>query len=702
MGLKQLCLSKAYSSDFDDILHDFYIPALEVSSGYHRLAGFFSSTSLAVAAKGVMGLIKNGGNMHMIVSPLLNKEDLQVILDSKQNPVEYLGNKFLDELSDLEDELTWDHISALGWLIANNRLHIKVAMAYTDGGKLMTNDNIYSSGIFHQKVGIIKDAEGNIISFSGSINETAAGWLYNVEEFKVFCNWVEGEKEYVTTDLSKFGRFWSNSSERVKVFDIPQAVKMELIKISPKDIDRIDLEKYYSIKKIKTMKLYEHQLKAVNEWVNNRMMGIFEMATGTGKTFTALGCVAEVLKTGGNIVVCITCPFQHLVQQWKRETEKFGIHFEYLIIADSSNTNWKKSLTEKMIDLSLGYIKRVLVISTHSTFASRDYINIIQKFKSDSKIFLIADEVHGLGAGKRRLGLLEEYDYRLGLSATPKRWFDEIGTKEIISYFRNVVYEFGLEQAISTFNPDTGETYLVPYRYELRFASLSEDELQDYADKTKKIAKLWNDENNEVSKSTYLENLIFERANIIKNAESKFEELEKILDSLEKPIKWTLIYCSPDQIDTIMGLLRKKNIIAHRFTMDEGTTPLDKYRGFSERDYLLDQFAKGKYQALVAMRCLDEGVDIPPARKAILMASSGNQREYIQRIGRVIRRFPAKNEATIFDIIVNPGLNHLSPALINAEKKIRDREMKRYIDISRNAINNAQALALIENMKRNL
>jgi hypothetical protein len=157
----------------------------------------------------------------------------------------------------------------------------------------------------------------------------------------------------------------------------------------------------------------------------------------------------------------------------------------------------------------------------------------------------------------------------------------------------------------------------------------------------------------------------------------------------------SIVYCSPRQIDRVMKIASKRMIIAHRFTMAEGTTPTQEYGGLSERDFLLKRFAEGKYQTLVAMKCLDEGVDVPPARTAILMASSGNPREYIQRIGRVIRRCPGKNEATIYDIVALPPLGDVSPELRDIERGIISKELQRYEEIARVAINNAEALAII-------
>ena len=142
INLKNISLKKAYSSDSDDILHDFYIPALEVSIQYDRIAGFFSSSSLAIAARGILGLIKNGGVMKLIVSPKLSKKDLGIILSSHEEPEKYIEEKMLEELDKLEDKFVRDHVLALG----------------------------------------------------GSNNESATGWLNSIEGFK------GSETEYVEID----------------------------------------------------------------------------------------------------------------------------------------------------------------------------------------------------------------------------------------------------------------------------------------------------------------------------------------------------------------------------------------------------------------------------------------------------------------------------------------------------------------------
>lgn len=696
VDLKSLELEKAYSSDFDDILHDFYIPALKQSTEYQRLAGFFSSTSLAVAARGILGLIRNGGIMKLVVSPRLRREDLDIIMNSLKDSERIIQERLLEELDQLEDGFARDHVSALCWMVANGRLKIKVAVPHRGGEPLSCEDS-EQSGLFHQKVGILRDSKGNTISFSGSINETAAGWIENVEEFKVFRSWEPSESDYVQADFEKFSRFWANRSLRARVIDVPQAVEKRLIEIAPADIERINLERHYQrLKRRARVKLYRYQRDAVDAWLNNGKRGIFAMATGTGKTFAALGCLDRALRISNRLLVVIACPYQHLLQQWRREITKFGVGYDELIAADSSNRRWRNVLADALMDITLGYKDTVVVLTTHRTLTSDDFVGIIRDHKTASfKIFLIADEVHGLGAEKSRERLVSEDDLWLGLSATPRRWFDPAGTTAIYDFFGGEVFDFSLEEAINTMNPATGETYLVPYRYVPRFAFLSAGEMDEYADRTKRIAKLIGKVASEEEKDKILESLLFARANIIKNACQKYEVFESILDEIGPSIKWTIVYCSPQQIDKVMEIVNKRRIVAHRFTMEEGTIPTSEYEGLSERNFLLRRFSEGEYQVLIAMKCLDEGVDVPPARTAILMASSGNPREYIQRIGRVIRRHPGKKEATIYDIVALPPLGDVPPELKDIESGIIRRELQRYEEIARVAINNAEALAMI-------
>jgi len=702
MGLKSVTLKKAYSSDSDRILEDFYVPALAASVHYSRLAGFFSSTSLAIAARGVLGLVGNDGSLRLVASPRLTEEDLDAIVDSYERRGERIERAMLAELEELEDEFVRDHVRALGWMIANRRLDIKVAIPRHSTGRLLGHEDVERSGLFHQKVGILTDSEGNTVTFSGSVNETAAGWLENIEEFKVFRSWESSEAEYVQADVSKFDRFWSNRSQRAQVMDIPRAVEERLIEIAPRDIETLQLDRWRRRLGGKRVQLWKHQREAVQNWVDNGMRGIFEMATGTGKTFAALGCQDRAIKSLARLATIIACPYQHLVRQWEREIEKFGIAYDELIIADSSNPAWKNILADSLIDLSLGHRNKLVVLTTHRTFGSKAFMTIVRREKAGFATLLIADEVHGLGAEKTREGLIDDYDLRLGLSATPQRWFDMAGTKAIFDHFGETIYGFPLDKAINTINPATGQTYLAPYRYVPYFVSLTSDEIAEYLVKTRMLARSYGRAKNEEERDRFMGTLLFRRADIVKAAVEKYRVLEQILDQIGPALKWTIVYCSPQQIDRVMGIINMRRLITHRFTMDEGTTPDIRYGGQTERDFLLQEFAEGKYQVLVAMKCLDEGVDVPPARTAILMASSGNPREYVQRIGRVIRRYPGKDEATIHDILVTPSFTEIPPELWKIEWRIFEKELARCEEIAGTAINSAEALSVVYDVKNRL
>ena len=436
MGFEDIPLVRSYSSDSDDILNAFYVPVLENSHKYYRLAGFFSSTCLALAARGIVGLIRNNGVMKLIVSPRLSKKDVNAIIDSTENPIKYCENKMIEEFDKLENDFIRDHIFALGWMIANKKLKIKIALVYDKEGKLLRYDKIQEKGIFHQKVGILKDVEGKIISFSGSVNESAMGWMDNIEEFKVFRSWESGEEEYVASDYKRFKKFWRNESPRVEVIKSPVAIENKLIQIAPCHIKSIDIEKWYKKRSEKCVKLFKYQQEAINKWFENGKKGIFEMATGTGKTFTALGCVSKIKDADNKVVIVISSPYSHLSYQWKNELNKIGIEI-HSIIADSTNRKWKTEITDYLTDIKLSYRQNLIIFTTHRTLSSNIFCKIIQQYKKSLGIpfFLIVDEVHGIGAEKSSIGLLEEYDYRLGLSATPKRWFDNEGTNIIYREF---------------------------------------------------------------------------------------------------------------------------------------------------------------------------------------------------------------------------------------------------------------------------
>lgn len=691
MNLRDLPLKNSYDSDSDDALTDFYIPALANSVLYDRLTGFFSSTTLAAAAKGIVGLVKNGGNIRLITGAVFQEQDITAIKAAINTPERIIEKSMLEELEGLEEGFVKDHVRALGWLIAKGRLKIKIAIVLDNQGVPVGINGLVQNGIFHQKVGILEDAEGNKISFSGSDNESASGWHRNIEEFKVFRSWVEAEKQYFDSDYIKFQKFWHGTAVRTRIVEIPRAIEEQLVKIAPNSIEELNLEKWEQSKSFQGVKLRDYQKKAVENWLGAGKKGIFEMATGTGKTITALSCIEKLAKMERKLITVISSPYVHLSEQWLKEAVKFGIEGTK-IVADSSQNKWKDKLVDSLLDLENGVNRDLIIFTTHSTFSSNDFITIIQESKKrapSQKILLIADEVHGIGAMQRREGLINDYDFRLGLSATPKRWFDDTGTQKIFDYFGDTVFEFSLKAAIK-------EGYLVQYIYNPHFTFLTNEELEKYEAETRKISKAYYCSKNESEKDEIYTLLLIKRQKIIRNAANKIDVLEQILNKIQ-PIKHCLIYCSPQQIRQVQELLNKKNVIQHKFTQIEGTRAEDRFGGKSERDYLIEQFSIGTFHALVSMKCLDEGVDVPPARVAIILDNSGNPREYIQRRGRVLRKYPGKERAIIHDIIVEPTLQSSTPKeLGDIERKIISKELMRYRDFASTAENAEQCLEILK------
>jgi len=669
----ELNFKEHYDSQKDDLLNDFYIPALANTKRYRRVVGYFNSKSLASVAVGLKDFILNNGKMDLLCGVDLNPEDVNMIKFASDHPEDILTSSFLNELNSIEDNIVKHHVEVLGWMIANKLLRIRVAVKIDKNGNPVPK----GEGILHYKIGLMNDSEGNLISFSGSVNETAAAWEKNLEEFHLFRDWKEGEIGHLKDNLDTFINIWNSKWEEYKILDIPEAVEQKLVEDAPEDFD--DLVFTYTFNttgdthKTKKIELYDYQKDAREKWLENDKKGIFVMATGTGKTFTALGCLEQILKEDSKLVTVITAPTKHLLPQWKRSIEDIGLDIDKIIIA-TGDTKWRVNLENALLDLRLDTFEKLLILTTHDTLANSDFINLLTTSKR-CDYFLIGDEMHGLGSPYRRNGLIGElYDFRLGLSATPTRYSDE-ESEFLFEFFGGELYNISLNKAINGYNPRTGQSYLTPYNYYPYFLSLNDDELQEYKRITMKLFK-YQDE--EYSKKK--EDLLFQRAEIIKDASNKYHMLEKILSDIEDP-SGLIIYCSPKQKNKVLEILAKHNIVAHKFTMDEKTIPLEIYGGLSEREIILKDFADGNYQVLVAMHCLDEGVDVPSASKAIFMCSSNSSREFIQRIGRVIRRFPGKTHADIYDMIVKPSGDKLDKSLQNFEKSIFEKEKRRYKEI---------------------
>lgn len=692
MSFKELdpILKPTYNSLKDNIVKDFYVPVLSQAKIYYRISGYFDSSSLSIAAKGLSKFIKNNGKMKLLCSAKLYPQDLEII--EKASDVEKIVcQRFLDDLNNIEDELINDRLKVLGWMIANDILEIKVGINNFKGE--------IDRGILHSKTGILWDTDektddlDHCIVFNGSNNETGAGWTSNIESFNVFRG--NEDKKFMIEHINDFPKVWNNQSPYLDVMDIPEANKKALIDKAPSseiELDRIIHNFYRNNKDYRVIstgnkkdnrKLFPHQKDAIDKWFENGKKGILEMATGTGKTFTAINCLRKLTINEDNIITVIACPYSHLVEQWYNDVNSSGLNVDKFKIYSSGNPNYKSDFNKLLKRIRRGRIRNAIIFTTHDTFSSEFFINKIKDIKSN--LFLIADEMHHLGSSGYSLGLIDNYKYRLGLSATPEKYMDEDATQFLLDYFGGIVFTFTIKDALNNINPKTKLSYLTHYNYLPEKVNLNDNELKEYKELSKSIAIKFNSNDNEG-----LESLIRKRKRIIDNADEKYGKLREILRKMDNP-DHLIVFCSPQQIDKVLDILKEEGVSPrHRFTSKEKNIKNKDFDGLTEREYLLKKFDKGEYKALVAIRCLNEGVDVPSADKVIIMSSSRNPIEYVQRRGRVLRRYKGKNLAYIYDMSVIPDVkDSMSDSIIT-------KELERLYDFIDTADNRADCIRKLE------
>lgn len=687
MNLTELFIKSDYDSSVDDLYNDFYSKVLNATSRYSRIGGFFSSETLSLCAEGLQEFIKNNGRMRLILVPKFSQEDTKSIFEGVTTPEKYIDRKWINDFDMIKDRFQSDHVRALAWMLANKFLDIRIALIRSLDGKLLDSDELQERGIFNQQIGTFFDDDGNSISFKGYI-----GSLDN-QRVRVFKSWIDGQKDYVTSDKNAFQRFWELDSERlededqlfpdvsIETIPLTQAVREKFLEIAPTSKDEINL--------VKPPKLYEYQLDAINKWMSNHGNGIFEMATGTGKTFTAIGCIDAIKNTEKSFLVVIVCPYINLVYQWKYEIAKWG--YKSINTLEQKN-KWLPMLSSKILDLQYGTTQEpLIIITTYDTFSSNHFRKLIHNSSISS--MLIADEVHAAGAAQTKLGLIGNYKFRLGLSATPERYFDDEGTMTLVNYFHGVVYRLSLADAIK-------RGFLCEYEYYPYFVGLTQEELRLYKKLTQKIARVWNDPKGGDKKQSLLEFYIFQRTRIVTNAQQKIKKFREIVEE-QKSLSYSLVYCSELQIIEVQRILDSRMISNHRITSDIPKRPEDRVR-------YLELFEAGLYDVIVAIKVLDEGLNIPAVKNAIILASTGNPKQYIQRRGRVLRKYRPrykdgsfKEFARIFDILVIPEFSkNENPILYEIERSIIKKELVRYEEMANLSRNSQIGLKQLNRIKK--
>lgn len=691
----------------DDIIHDFFIPVLSESVQYDRAVAFFSSSVLYDMTVGIQRMVSKHGHIRYIISPEnLSDEDIEAIHYGYDEREKLIIQKMLPVFDNPTNHFEEERLNLLAHLIEDEVLDIKIAFP--------KNNALSGNGIFHDKCGIMTDEIGNKISFLGSYNETHAAECLNNEYVTVFSS-LNGEYHRVSQMQMDFDELWENNYQYSEVIPFPEDLKKVILAHKKPtlddDIDLIEFppkheEEYVSTNiapaKPENITLFDYQKKAVKNWLDNSGRGIISLCTGAGKTYVALEAIIELIKNK-EVAVMICCPYQHLVDQWCADLSDW--HINYIPgYSGAPVKQWKKKLGLEIDDFNRNVTDYLCFITTNATFKTPHIQSEIKRIKKDR--LLIVDEAHNFGAtGLRRLLIDDLYKYRMALSATIDRYNDSEGTAALYNFFGKKCIEYTLKDGIANHQ-------LTPYYYYPVPVSLTPEELETYYELTDQIRKeVRIDSDGKTKKITEVgKRLLIKRARLIAGAKNKLVELEKLM-SKEKNSKHILVYCGattvndPDfkegsmdndeekQITAVADILnRKLGMIACKFTATENA---------ETRRRLIQMFDDGTAcQVLVAIKCLDEGVSIKSIEKAYILASSTNPREYIQRRGRVLRKYPGKEFAYIYDFVTLPKpLDHIEFEDIDSlDLSLVRRELVRVVDFAELAENSRDSDNLIEQL----
>lgn len=714
MNFQELNIKKEYRSLLDSVAKDFYIPLLSCAVKYQRAVGFFSSSCLIEISKGISELAKNGGKIQLVASPYLSDEDIEAIKSGYAMRDQVVKEAVRREMTEGKTPFEKARLNLLANLISDGVLDIKIA--FTEDSDRM--------GMYHEKMGIISDSEGNRVAFAGSMNESATAMTLNYETIDVFCSWKD-EEDRVVAKENAFISIWNDTEPNIKIIEFPE-LKQEIIEKYKRSVPDFEIDKKeyaadddsvlhtdlgvfteYGPKFPEWFKLHDYQDEAITEWQKRDYRGIFDMATGTGKTYTGLGALTVLSKNiDHKLAAIIVCPYQHLVEQWVEDILKFNIE-PIIGYSESSQKDWQKRLKDAIRDQKLKVRGKEFFcfICTNATFSSNYVQTQLAKIKSDT--LLMVDEAHNFGAPYLSCLLFDNYKYRLALSATLERHNDEEGTAKLYDFFGEKCIEYTLDRAIE-------EKKLTKYKYYPIVVTLTEEELEAYDNLSYEIGKcIMKGKNGKLKLSSRGERLALQRSRIVAGAKNKLALLEEVIQPYIHD-KHILVYCgatkgleqnqdrsdvdSEDirQIDAVTDLLGNKlGMDVSQFTSKESV---------EEREVLKREFSEGDtLKVLIAIKCLDEGVNIPKIKTAFILASTTNPKEYIQRRGRVLRLADGKEYAEIYDFITLPygieEVTSLTAAQVKRNSTLVKNELRRAEEFSRIAVNMVESASLIDEIK---
>ena len=656
MSFRDLEIKRSYISYGDDnIAKAFLNPVLMHTKLYRRSVGFFSSSVFTSIMEGIIDLARNDGKIQLIASPNLSADDVNAINLGYQIREELIKKAFNRDFNTAIAELDDAALQLLAALIADGTLDIKIAVTS-------------KSGIYHDKLGILEDLNGNLLAFYGSSNSTLAGYQNNYEKIRIVKSWVTADLESIEDECAEFDALWNGTNPYVETFSYTQSAAAEIIKVT-------ENRKSTAATKKGPIVLRDYQEEAINAWCANNHHGFYVMATGTGKTWTAIYSAVELLKTHPAMVV-ICAPYKHLVRQWAEDVAKAAPHAK-LIMVSSENPSWEQQLNQEIVRQRLKKDSQIIVISTITSFNLDRFQRILNKSKQEK--LLIVDEAHRFT--NRPDTLNDQFQYMLGLSATPFSGKNTAKGTELMNFFGGQVFNLPIEAAL-----DRG--FLVKYYYHPIFVYATPDEEDKFRKKSAQIAGCFR--NGVCIDPENLALHLRARLRIISMAQEKIERINEIMSHVKEK-DHLIVYCGDGKLyDQNNDEIRHINF-AKRALIDCGYKPsqFTASENMAKRMELVELFNEGAIDALAAIRCLDEGINIPSIQGALILSSNDDYREFVQRRGRILRVDGVKKYANIYDVIVLPSAE---------TEKMAEIEFRRFYEYARLAENKIELLDQLKNL----
>ena len=658
----------AAPGDDVDVVKDIYVPALQNSNLHKRLTYSFTSQGLVELAEGLEVFIKNNGVIQLIIgSPISEQEERSIKIAEKQSKKDdtfkklcmiRLDNLFksINEDSEIVDSHVPKRLDLLTQLIAAEKLKIKFAF------KKNTLVDPSDKSIQHTKIAIFHGLNDEKVVWGGSANFSQNAFINSAEEISVYKSWdrESGFHRHANRLISSFEKFWKNDIDEWHSCDVPSKFYTEWKEKHRRAFERVlnpnpnreptlapettpapePTSTHPTDEISEQFHLREHQELAIKNWIKNDYSGIVEHATGSGKTITGIYAIKHFFDEVGGSNAIIIVPSTILQDQWMNEIYEHIPDVDlHRIGGRIGSSSWKDNVKSNTTPSRLG--KKQIVLGVRQSICKKTFY---EQVNIGNHLMVLVDELHTIGA-KESSNFLNtiQLKYKLGLSATYERANDYLGTKRIIDYFDKALEpKYGLSEAIA-------DKRLVQYDYELLTVSLNAEEEESWIEQSKKISAEWAKyEANKAKKAMpgKLKMMLIERAKISKKASNK---TKKAVDVIKKNYKhdeiqrW-LVYCQDlEQLVELQQKLFKEGFICSVYYSD-----LEE----ETKKVTLEEFYN-KGGILLSIKCLDEGVDIPAADHALILASSSNKREYIQRRGRVLRvdKNNVFKRAKVFDLM---------------------------------------------------